>query len=203
MKNRITNWVRLVGRVAQEPVASERFPDEECYEATLHVRRLSGIIDSIIIVADKETMLKDDICKCCKVRIFGEVQTNNKRDENGKNHVFVYVWAKEIQKVDDFMPDENRVGLSGTLRRAPEVKYSKRSDKYVTDFVLRASGTRPYYFFVPCMAWNNVANTLGRLEEWAVINFIGRFQSREFLRTSATGEEEEGIAYEVSVMELI
>ena len=196
------NWVRLIGKVAQRPTQSTIHKERECYTTVLHMKRFSGVIDSAIIIASKEKMLKDDVREGHKVSITGKIQTYSKYGVDGKRHVTVYVWADEIQRVDDVTEDVDIVRLTGVLKSAPVVRYAKFSGKNVTDFILRV-GTRPEnYSFIPCVAWNNVAVTLSRSGQMETIRLKGRLQSRDYLKVSEKGEEEK-VAYEVSIIGLI
>lgn len=185
------NIVELVGILSNDFVLDHETKADSFYKNTIEVKRYSGTVDKINIIAPKSQI--DKLSCGDKVEIKGYY-----RSRDVGEHLVLYVFAKEINLLnDDFFLEKNEVVLRGYICKQSVYRETPMGrticDMYLA--VNRASGKNDY---IPCIAWGKIARKCKDLEVGTKISLLGRLQSREYVKNDETRT-----AYEVSVMEII
>lgn len=169
---------------------------EKFYIAKIKINRESGYEDIIrFMVSDR--MIKIDDLSGVRVSISGEYRSHN-RWENGKSHLELVVFVKDINEVDFEFSDLNKVELVGYICKEPTYR-TTHFGREITDFLLVVN--RPYCKsdYIPCICWGRNARFVSDLEVGTHLKINGRIQSREYSKKFDDGTEEVRTAYEVSV----
>ena len=114
------------------------------------------------------------------VEISGFVGSDNKLGADGDMHLEMFICTTEIniyENEQSFM-NENSVFLSGYIVR-PTVFKKTRSGKCITEILIAVKRPRSKKSdYIPCIAWNDVAEWAKDRKVGDLIEFYGRFQSR-------------------------
>jgi len=96
---------------------------------------------------------------------------------------------------------ENRLLLAGVICKPP-VRRRTPLGREICDLLLAVN--RPYgrADYLPCIAWGSLAALCGSMDVGERLRLEGRLQSRRYRKVTAEGEEER-VAYEISVMNLL
>lgn len=170
----------------------------------LCIQRPNGKIDRLEVIADREELKRHRIGKGLKVSIEGEIHTCNEYNRLGRlEHVFVYIRARKIRRVHTETPDVNKVVLTGNLTQTPKFwKFPNGGSK--VNFDLRTKDLQEEITsFIPCVARDRTAEVLCELAPREELSFMGRFQSRDYIKILETGLKQQKTAFEVIVEKLI
>ena len=168
---RIRNLAELRGVLAAAPEFSHMSRGERFFVFPIETRRLSGAADRINVVARQSLLEAAPVQEAQSVHITGELRSfNNKRGEGAK--LVITVFARGI--VFDGGEDINRVALSGTLCKAPNLRG---------------------------ICWGRRAREAALLGVGDRLELSGRIQSRPYIKL-IDGQPVEKTAYEVSVTDM-
>lgn len=186
------------------------FLNHKYYLAQVKVMRLSQKEDEIpVIMSDViiGSLVNDETLVGRWIDISGEFRSSNRRDETGKSHLYLYVYAK---KINIYMNEKtinankcmrnNCVSLDGYICKHPVFRKTPL-DRRITDMILAVN--RPYHSsdYIPCILWDEKAEISGNFEVGTRIQVQGRLQSRMYFKRYSpdTNEGEYRKALEVSV----
>lgn len=193
-KNRIV----LSGRVVQEPVYSHTAYGEDFFIFRLSVVRRSGKADEINVMVSQRLFA---FCGSSprhgeSVRVRGQIRTYNEHAD-GKMHLRVLVFCRDIAPCTDEICDENSLVIDGFLCRPP-VRRTSPLGRELCDLMLAVN--RPYgkSDYIPCIVWGRNASFAASLTVGCRVRLSGRFQSRDYRKLTSCGEYEMRRAYEVS-----
>ena len=159
-------------------------------EGILEVERNSGAIDRIPFTTKQKVSIHADW-----VRMFGSVQTKNLKGSDGKNHKKTFVCADRIAIIEH-SENKNEVEFTCTLVRKDCLRRTPKG-KVVMDIVAAINdGNGSQY--PSCIVWGSVAENVDCLDIGSELLVQGRFQSREYIKTTEEFEEVR-VAYEISV----
>lgn len=187
------NTALLSGQVLSIPVFSHRIHGANLYECAIGVKRLSGVVDRIVLLLP-EAFIPQMVGQ---VTVRGQLRGYTRQDED-KRHLLLMVL---VRAVDQETPEDNNViQLRGELVR--EVYYRKTPlGREIADLMLKVP--RPYsgVDYIPCVVWGRCARFCSHLNKGARLSVTGRMQSREYVKQ--VGEtEEKRTAYELSIGKL-
>ena len=136
------------------------------------------------------------------VEVSGVVRSYNKVDVDGVRHLELFIFVTEINiyESEQGVINANSIFLSGYIVR-PTVFKERSFGKKVTEMLIavnRPRSGKPDY--IPCIAWNDVAEWAKERKVGDLIEFYGRFQSRKYIKKKPEIEQKE--AFEISVMYL-
>lgn len=191
------NEIRISGVCTEDLVFEHSVHEKNFFKTFLTVARLSGTEDLIPVIVPESMVLTTEVGGQW-VEMSGEIRTRNTHDD-GKNHLCVYVMAKEFMQTDEEVEIcENECILDGFICKLPKVRDTPLG-RTITDVFLAVN--RPYgkSDYIPCIAWGRNAVWCGDLEVGQHVRLKGRFQSREYRKEVSSGEYETRTAYEVSV----
>lgn len=191
------NIIKLCG-VAESPlVYSHTFLKEDFYSFTISTQRESGASDILNIVVSDRILPVDSFVVGETVFVEGEIRTRNERKEDGRSSLLVFVFANEVQVLDNSFFHLNDACIEGFICKNPIYRKTPLG-REVADLLVavwRRGGKSDY---IPCVAWGRTARYCESLPVGTKIKLVGRFQSRVYYKTMDEGEREERIAYEFS-----
>lgn len=191
------NRISLRGQVAAEPVLTHHNHGVDYYTVPFSVPRLSGTEDVVNLVVgnpDRELWQPGNW-----LAVEGEVRSYNNRSGVGPRLVITVLVRFAVPCIPS--EGENRLVLSGVLCKTP-VRRRTPLGREICDLLLAVN--RPYgrADYLPCIAWGSLAALCGSLDTGSPLRLEGRLQSRRYRKVTDVGEEER-VAYEVSVMNLL
>ena len=194
----LTNSVFLQGKKISEPVLSYTVGNENFYEMKIQIKRQSTAED--ILTVSLSERVKEKIEGQEFVTITGELRTRNYRDENEKNHMKVYIFAKDgyLNLEEKY---ENEVTICGFVCKKPIFRTTPKN-RDICDLLIavnRPSGKRSDY--IPSIVWGRLASYAGELAVGDNILVEGRFQSRIYEKKFVE-ETKQMTAYELSISSL-
>lgn len=199
----INNEVTVAGEITEELEFDHECKGEKFYKTAVSVKRLSGVDDEILVIVSERILNFGKEYKGKDVMITGQFRSYNKYGIDGKRHVILYVFAREMELVEANL-NINHISLNGYICK--ETLYRMTStEREVTDVLLAVN--RPYgkTDYIPCICWGRNARFVDTLEIGANLKVEGRIQKREYVKKFSETESEIKTAYEVSIstMEVI
>ncbi len=191
------NSVLLCGAMAAPPAFSHESRGERFLAFPLETERLSGAIDRINIVAREELLAETEAGEADRITVTGELRSFNNRSGTGAKLV-ITVFARAVAAGGD--EDANRVELSGSLCRAPNLRTTPMG-RDICDLMLAVNRRCGRSDYLPCICWGLRAREAA---EWSVgdtVTLSGRVQSRKYIKLTAEGSIEK-TAFEVSASEI-
>ena len=192
-----TNYAMLRGTVHTPPRFSHKSRDEEFYQFSLDVARLSGAVDTIQIIARDKLLDALEIGGGGKLCVLGEVRSFNNKSGVGPRLV-ITVFARELWFDDG--EDENTIELTGVLCKQPKLRVTPMG-REICDLMLAVRRRYGRSDYLPCIAWGACARAAEHWDVGCAVSLTGRIQSRAYLKTE-NGEAVEKTAYEVSVIRI-
>ena len=194
---RIRNLAELRGVLAAAPEFSHMSRGERFFVFPIETRRLSGAADRINVVTRQSLLEAAPVQEAQSVHITGELRSfNNKRGEGAK--LVITVFARGI--VFDGGEDINRVALSGTLCKAPNLRVTPMG-RDICDLMLAVNRRCGRSDYLPCICWGRRAREAALLGVGDRLELSGRIQSRPYIKL-IDGQPVEKTAYEVSVTDM-
>lgn len=196
MTNEPTNSIFIQGEITSTPTITYSREGENFYEFELTVRRHSDKSDRLTVMMPERVYKKVEGEKF--ITVTGEIRTRNFKDENEKNHLRIYIFAKDgylnLEEKND-----NEVTLTGFVCKKPVFRTTPLN-RDICDLLIavnRISGKRSDY--IPSIVWGRSAAYAGELQVGDNITVTGRFQSRIYNKQKDGGDTEEKIAHELSI----
>lgn len=204
-----TNRAYLSGYLEEEFTYSHQNYGHDFYKAVIKVPRLSGTEDHIpIIVSDNivphrvfSKMKKDEF-----LEVEGRFTSYTQHVTPNKNHVHLYLY---VNTINGAVPEEqcierkNFIFLDGTICKKPIFRTTP-SGRQILDCIVAINRKCGKSDYIPCIAWGTLAEKLSQqLDVSSKICFWGRIQSRFYTKKLESGEIEERIAREVSIVRII
>ena len=191
------NHVFLRGSVSEPPRFSHENRDEQFYQFSLEICRLSGTPDTVNVLVRGELLDELELGSGEKLCVLGELRSFNNKSGVGPK-LIITVFAKELWFDDG--EDENTVELSGTLCKAPNLRTTPLG-REICDLMLAVNRRYGRSDYLPCIAWGLRARSASGWQVGTAVHLTGRIQSRSYTKT-VDGETIEKTAFEVSVIEI-
>lgn len=193
------NQVAIIGEIASVFTYRHEIFGEGFYMVDIKVQRLSDSFDIIPMMVSERLIDVTADYRGYFVEVAGQFRSYN-RHEEGKSHLVLYVFAREIGFLEEIEKDErnNQIFLDGYICKDSVFRITP-SRREITDLLLAVN--RPYNKsdYIPCIAWGRDARYISRLKVGTHIQLDGRIQSREYTKYFDDGTQETRTAYEVSV----
>lgn len=200
------NKIWISGIIEDEFEFSHEVFGESFFKTRVKVKRDSGQEDFIPITISERLTDLSKLEKGTKVEAGGQLRTYNKHNNDGSNHLVIYLFVRviNVKEEDEItMNDENIIYLDGYICKPPIYRKTPLG-REIADLLIAVN--RPYgkSDYIPCIAWGRNARWASSFEVGNNIEICGRIQSREYLkRYSPDSEEgEKKMAYEVSINKL-
>ena len=189
------NYAVLKGVLASPPRFSHLSRGERFYTFPVETRRLSGVTDTINVIARESLLTGVEVEEAGKICVTGELRSfNNKRGEGAK--LVITVFAKAISF--DGGEDINTVSLDGTLCKEPTHRLTPMG-REICDLMLAVNRRCGRSDYLPCIGWGRTAREYSHLHVGDRLALTGRIQSRPYIKL-IDGEPVEKVAYEVSIL---
>ncbi len=197
MKN---NNVLLTGKIVSEPEYSNEVYGEQFYNLFLDVNRKSDIADVIPLTISERLFDVSEECIGTVISVSGQLRSFN-RHEKSKNRLILSVFVRDIEIITDEYEDENKIMLDGFICK--DVVYRKTPlGREVADVLIAVNRSYGKSDYIPCICWGRNARFASTFPVGTHVQFIGRIQSRGYVKMHEDGTEEQRTAYEVSVSKI-
>ncbi|MCI9120882.1 MAG: single-stranded DNA-binding protein [Oscillibacter sp.] len=191
------NEVLLEGTVLAEPEWSHENHGTQFFRIFLQVPRLSGQVDLLPVLLPGALVVQAVPGRILRVR--GQLRSFNNRSGVGSRLVLT-VYAQELQPGLD--EPCNQITLLGALCKPPVFRRTPLG-RSICDLMLAAPRRYGRADYLPVIAWGQLAVRASRLEVGASVALEGRVQSRTYHKVTESGQTEERVAYEVSMMRML
>ena len=191
------NRAHLSGRILAGPVFNHKTYGEAFYLVMLGVFRKSGCEDRIRLLVSERILGGRSPQEGELVDLYGQIRTYN-REENGKNHLEINVFVRELEYWSTADSYTNDIALEGFLCKAP-IKRTSPLGREICDLMLAVNRQYNKSDYIPAIAWGRNAIYAATLNIGEKIFAEGRLQSREYRKYTDDGTVETRTAYEVSI----
>lgn len=190
----------LSGTIISNPEFSHEVFGEQFFRLNLEVERTSGSADIIPLMVSERLIDVNDNWIDVDVYVSGQFRSFNKHEEN-KNRLILSVFVRDIEIITDEYEDENEIILDGFICK--DVVYRKTPlGREIADILVAANRSYGKSDYIPCIAWGRNARFTSTLSVGTHVQFVGRIQSREYIKKYEDETEEQRTAYEVSVSKI-
>ena len=193
------NLVQLRGTAAGEPVLSHENHDQRFCRFPFSVRRLSGQADILYVIATEEQLRGLLPLEGRRLTIGGQLRSFNNKSGTGSKLV-ISVFARTLLPAEEG-EDLNMIELQGVICKPPILRRTPLG-RCISDMMLAVNRRYGRAYYLPCIAWGQVAMLTGRMEVGDTLALEGRVQSRVYTKV-VDGCAQERTAFEVSVMHLL
>ena len=199
------NTIRLKG-VLTNIRDSHVINDIEFNKANLVVARDDGTEDVLNIGFKKFSNRYEENQE---ITLSGNLRSHSTRLDNGKNKVELYVFTYFDQPELDEDDQEciNRLDLDGRICKIDEIRTTRSGRKnihfIVANNLLVSDGAKKLNSYVPCIAWDDVAEEISKLSVNTFVELQGQLHSREYKKVLPDGTFEFRVAHEVSIDKFI
>ena len=198
------NNVYATGTIMTEFEFSHSVRSNNFYCSKIAIKRRSGNEDIIPLLVS-ERLINEENIKGKLVNVAGEIRTHNRTGEDGKRHLDIYIFAKNISIYKAKEKEErNEVCFDGFVCRKPIFRVTP-AGKIITEVLVAVNRPHSQSSYIPCITWGKVARwarNLGVGDKIMVRE--GQIQSREYFKRKSPDSEEGDYkqTYEVSVLKV-
>lgn len=186
-----SNKIKLCGTRISDFEFSHEIYGEKFYRCFVECARTSGNIDTLPVIVPSIYIEEQPL----RVKIDGEIRTRNVIGDDGRTHLDISVFAKDLRECEgadsDIFEGQGYICKSPVYRETP-------LGREITDVLVAFNRTYGKSDYIPCVTWGRNAHRLADCEVGTPLNVKGRLQSRVYHKT--IGEEVfERVAYELSL----
>ena len=192
------NAVELRGIAEGEPVLSHENHGQRFYRFPLAVARLSGQADHLHVLATELQFLELLPLTGRRLSVAGQLRSFNNKSGQGSRLV-ITVLARQLWEEEG--EAKNVIRLSGVICKPPILRRTPLG-RCISDVMLAVNRRYGRADYLPCIAWGQVAVTVGHMAVGCPLALEGRVQSRVYTKVLEDGSAEERTAFEVSIMQL-
>ena len=189
------NQVTLIGNPVGRPIYSHSNHGRNFYTFSLDVKRLSGTVDGLQILAPEELLEQTPVEEGCNLCVMGEIRSYNSHKLGGRR-LIISVLAESMEITD--LPHDNRVSLIGNICKTPIYRRTPLG-REICDIMLAVNRNYRRADYLPCILWGNSARLGQDYPIGTPLLLTGRLQSRQYIKV-LEDRSEERVAYEVSVI---
>lgn len=195
MQENIVGMAGIAATVPEEhsPVYGHR----DIKSILLDITRDSGYVDRILVLFQPGTLEEGtEITEGQRLIVMGQLQTYR---DYSTGHVAVFVWASQITKAHDQVPEQNGINIIGTITREPNYRTTPKGTE-ITEVIVSVPSVfaEGYSCRLPVITWSNNARTVKDWKVGDIIELTGRLQSREYTKKKEDGSREQLTTYEIS-----
>lgn len=190
-----TNSIFIRGSLQSLPQFSHENHGRQFYRFILEVPRLSGAIDCLPVIAERNTLNEIDPSAGQMLTVCGQVRSHNLR-QDGARHLMIFVFASSVI-AEDAEP-ANDVSVEGVLCREPVFRRTPLG-REICDVMLAVPRAFKRADYLPCILWGRTAQDISTCHTRDRISIQGRLQSRIYTKVTEDGLQER-TAYEISAL---
>ncbi len=191
----IENTILVRGELQELPRFSHENHQKRFYRFTLAVKRLSGAVDLLPVIAEERLLERLDLSGGEMIRVEGQIRSHNLR-QNGVRRLLIFIFAASVCAEDG--EPINDVTLCGPLCRTPIYRRTPLG-REICDVMLAVPRAFHRADYLPCILWGRTAGQIALCRTGDPICLQGRMQSRVYTKLTDEGAQER-IAYEISAM---
>lgn len=193
------NLVELVGEISKEAEYSHEIYGEKFYIISMKVQRTSGIEDEIPVMVSGRMCNPKEFYIGQRLKVSGQFRSYNRHEET-TNRLIMYVFVQEMEFLDEMKDDlqVNDIYLDGYICKEPTYRKTPLG-REISDLLVAVNRSYGKSDYIPCICWGRNARYASGFEIGSHVQIEGRIQSRTYLKSISDTEQEERIAYEVSV----
>lgn len=200
INNSQNNYIILSGQIVSDFTYSHQVYGEAFYSFMLCSKRLSDTYDTLPITISERLLIDIEAKTGQFVTITGQLRSYNNYSE-GKTHLILTVFAKDITINEEKTKDINNIQLNGFICKAP-VYRTTPFGREIADILLAVNRAYNKSDYIPIICWGRNARFSSNLEIGSNISITGRMQSRCYQKKLSEDEVIERTAYEVSVSKI-
>ncbi len=189
------NQITVRGCLGDLPQFSHENHGHRFFRFSLEVKRLSGTVDLLPVVAEEGVLEQTDLSEGGMFTVTGQVRSHNVRGD-GRRHLMIFIFAMNITCEDG--PPVNTVTLEGTVCREPVFRRTPLG-RQICDVMLCVPRSYRRSDYLPCIAWGRTAQEVSACQVRDILRIDGRLQSRLYTKVTEEGSEER-TAYEISAL---
>lgn len=195
------NTIRLKG-VLRNIQDSHAINNIEFSKAHLVVARNDGKEDILNVRFKKYS---NSYAEDQEVTFSGNVRSYSSRLPSGKNKVELYVFTYFDQPDLDENDQEyiNFLELDGRICKIDELRETRRGRKNIhlilANNLIVSEGAKKLNSYIPCIAWDSIAEQLSNLRIDSQVRLAGQLHSREYKKKFPDGTFEFRVAHEVEI----
>lgn len=194
------NYIILSGQIASDFTYSHQVYGEAFYSFKLCSKRLSDTYDTLPVTISERLLIDIEAKTGQFVTITGQLRSYNNYSE-GKTHLILTVFAKDITINEEKTKDINNIQLNGFICKAP-VYRTTPFGREISDILLAVNRAYNKSDYIPIICWGRNAKFSSNLVIGSNIMITGRMQSRSYQKKISEDEIIEKTAYEVSVSKI-
>lgn len=198
--NTQNNIIELSGQIASEFTYSHQVYGEAFYSFMLCSKRLSDTYDTLPVTVSERLLIDVEAKSGQFISVTGQLRSYNSYSE-GKTHLILTVFAKDIKIINEPANDTNNIRLDGFICKPP-VYRTTPFNREIADILLAVNRAYKKSDYIPIICWGRNAKYASTLEVGSNISVTGRMQSRIYHKKLSETETIEKTAYEVSVSKI-
>ena len=198
--NTQNNIIELSGQIASEFTYSHQVYGEAFYSFMLCSKRLSDTYDTLPVTISERLLIDVEAKSGQFISVTGQLRSYNSYSE-GKTHLILTVFAKDIKIINEPANDTNNIRLDGFICKPP-VYRATPFNREIADILLAVNRAYKKSDYIPIICWGRNAKYASTLEVGSNISVTGRMQSRIYHKKLSETETIEKTAYEVSVSKI-
>lgn len=191
----VTNSITLRGELSELPQFSHENHGKRFYRFVLCVKRLSGAVDRLPVIAQERVLAQLDPCGGEMLTVTGQVRSHNSREE-GVRRLMIFVFAFTVTAEDG--EPRNEVVVEGPLCREPTYRRTPLG-REICDAMLAVRRGFRRADYLPCILWGRLAQEVAQCHTRDELRVCGRLQSRVYTKLTPDGAQER-VAYEISAL---
>jgi len=197
------NVVKLIGVIASDLEFSHELYGEIFYESFIEIPRLSDTKDVLPITISERLLMDGGVIKGDRVEIEGQFRSYNRSSDDGKNHLILTVFVRDIRRlnVEDKVLNPNEIFLDGYICKKPIYRKTPFG-REISDILIAVNRAYNKSDYIPCIAWGRNARFADKLKVGDHVKLWGRIQSREYIKRISENESVKKTAYEVSISKI-
>lgn len=198
--NTQNNYIILSGQIASDFNYSHQVYGEAFYSFSLLSKRLSETYDTLPVTVSERLLIDIEAQRGQFVTVTGQLRSYNSYSE-GKTHLILTVFAKDIAVNEEKSRDINSIQLNGYICKPP-VYRTTPFGREIADVLVAVNRAYNKSDYIPVICWGRNARFASNLEVGSNIMLTGRMQSRTYQKKLSETELVEKTAYEVSVSKI-
>lgn len=197
------NRVKITGIVQAELEHSHDVKGERFYKTSVDVKRLSGEIDSIVVLVSEDIACPENSYVGQAIFVRGSYRSFNKPVSENKSKLELFVFADSFELVDETENGDtnNSINLTGFVCKPPVYRKTPKG-RIITDVMLAVNRNKRKTDYIPCVCWGDNAKKVKDYELGTEVMLVGRIQSRTYNKHIEGDVVESRVAYEVSVSKI-
>lgn len=189
------NQIVVRGSLLELPRLSHENHGRQFFRLLLEVPRLSGAVDTIPVIAQKELLNQLDLSGGSQILVRGQIRSFNSHAGQGPR-LLIFVFAEAMETCDGEAC--NDAALTGTICKAPVYRRTPLG-REICDVMLAVPRAYRRSDYLPCIFWGRLAQEISQMAVGDTVALTGRLQSRLYRKITPEGEEQR-TAYEISAL---